>query len=408
MEFRRTQMENGLTIVAEVNPSAASMAAGFFARTGSRDESPEVAGVSHFLEHMMFKGTPRRTCLDINREFDELGATYNAFTSEENTVYYAAVLPEYQTRMLDLLCDMLRPALRREDFEMERNVILEEIALYQDQPDYRTYESIMAEHFRGHPLGNGVLGTPQSIRAMKLRDMRAYFELRYSPGNVTVAAVGNLRYEALVEKVRAMCSHWTPHDAPRALSASAGAKTRKTIVDKKLSREHVGLMSAAPDLSREERYAAQILATIVGDSTGSRLYYALVEPALADEASTSYSPMDGAGAFLTFLSVDPERAGRALDIALAELKKFEDAGPTDEELQAAKNKIATGATLKGELPMGRLTAVGFDWVYRGEYVPLADQIRAMLAVAKDQVLDVARRYDLAGATILALGPVESL
>ena len=162
MQFKQQRLPNGLTIIAEVNPAAASMALGFFVRTGSRDESPAlpISGVSHFLEHMMFKGTERRSPFDINRQFDEMGAAYNAFTSEENTVYFGAVLPEFQTPVLDLLADMMRPALREDDFQTEKKVILEEIALYQDRPHYRLFEKIMAEHFGDHPLSHGVLGTP--------------------------------------------------------------------------------------------------------------------------------------------------------------------------------------------------------------------------------------------------------
>src|SRR6478752_6333652 len=134
MEFRKHRLDNGLEIIAETNADAHSMSVAFIVRTGSRDETDNVAGVSHFLEHMCFKGTARRSADDVNREFDEIGAQYNAFTSEENTVYYGAVLPEYQRRVVDLLTDMLRPALRQDDFDVEKNVILEEIALYKDRP----------------------------------------------------------------------------------------------------------------------------------------------------------------------------------------------------------------------------------------------------------------------------------
>src|SRR5271157_5640470 len=126
MQFHHHVLSNGLNIVGERNPSARSVAIGFFVRTGARDETAEVSGVSHFLEHMLFKGTPRRTALDVNRDFDLIGANYNAFTSEENTVYYCAVLPEYLPQAADILADILRPSLRDEDFDMEKNVILEE------------------------------------------------------------------------------------------------------------------------------------------------------------------------------------------------------------------------------------------------------------------------------------------
>ena len=159
MEFLKHILPNGLEIVAERNPKAYSTALGFFVRAGSRDETDEVAGVSHFLEHMMFKGTPTRTADDVNREFDEMGASYNAFTSEEHTVYYAAVLPEYQVQASELLADILRPSLRLEDFEMEKQVILEEIRMYEDQPPFGADEKCRALYFGEHPLARSVLGT---------------------------------------------------------------------------------------------------------------------------------------------------------------------------------------------------------------------------------------------------------
>jgi len=408
MEFTRSTLDNGLTVIAEINPAAASMAVGFFAKTGSRDETPEVAGVSHFLEHMMFKGTGRRSAFDVNREFDEMGANYNAFTSEENTVYYAAVLPEFQLRAVDLLGDMLRPSLRQEDFDTEKNVILEEIALYQDMPAFRVHEQLMGGFFAGHPLGNSILGTPESIAAMERDGMAAYFDRRYSPGNMTVVGVGNLDFPRFRDKVAEMCSHWTPYDVSRETPPAPGGKQRTVVTDEKVLREHVGFMSAAPCGQDERRYAAQLAATVLGDTTGSRLYYALVEPAIVDEATMSYNPMDAAGAFNTSLSADAERASEAVKIAVGEFEKFKAGGPTDAELQAAKNKIAASATLKGETPMGRLTSVGMDWVYRGEHLALADQIERMFAVPACDVVDVAREFDIVDAAILALGPLDSL
>ncbi|MCD4825670.1 MAG: insulinase family protein [Phycisphaerae bacterium] len=408
MEFKTATLDNGLRIIAEVNPSAASMAAGFFARTGSRDETPEIAGVSHFLEHMVFKGTDRRSPMDVNQEFDRLGAQYNAFTSEENTVYYASVLPEFQADMLDLLCDIMRPALRTEDFDMEKGVICEEIAMYQDQPHFRLYDNIMANHFAGHPLGNSILGTNESITAMKRDDMQAYFDRRYSPTNVTMVAVGNLDFDALTAKVGAMCDSWRAFDTDRPVRHCDGSRDSGVITDAKLARQNLGLMSAAPSCQDADRFAAQVLATVLGDATGSRLYYALIETALADEAHTSYSPMDGTGTFVTFLSTAPAAAAKAMGIVHDEFAKFFDAGPTEAELTAAKNKIASSATLRGEIPMGRLTTVGFDWVYRNEYQTLAEQIEQLFAVSADDLLRVGRACDLNNPTVLALGPLGKL
>ena len=408
MTFKHRKLANGLTIIAEVRPTAASMAAGFFVRAGSRDERPEIGGVSHFLEHMTFKGTGRRTALDVNREFDELGANYNAFTSEENTVYYGAVLPEFQTRLLDLLCDILRPSFRAEDFDLEKNVILEEIARYEDMPRYRVYEKLMAQYFLPHPLGNSVLGTIESVGSLRPEDMQAYFDERYSPGNLTLVGVGNVDFDALVHQAEKTCLSWQPCEVTRDAGPAPAVGRTRVYTDASVARQQIALASPAPPSQDDDRYAAMLATTLLGDVTGSRLFYALVDPAIADEATMVYDALDGSGVFLTFLSADPDRAGEALRITRDEFGTFLREGLTEAELLAAKNKIASGATLKGEVPMGRLTAVGYDWVYRKEYVPLADQIETLFAVTPEQVLHVAREYDLLATTTVALGPLEKL
>src|SRR5262249_26104030 len=151
--FHSHRLSNGLQIIGETSSSARSVALGFFVRTGSCDETPEVSGVTHFLEHMIFKGTPRRSALDVNLAFDRIGADYNAFTSEENTVFHACVLPEYLPTAVDVLADILRPSLRVEDFDMEKNVIIEEIGMYEDQPTFCAYDNAKRVYFADHKLG---------------------------------------------------------------------------------------------------------------------------------------------------------------------------------------------------------------------------------------------------------------
>src|SRR6478672_6244368 len=187
MPFRQHTLDNGLEIVAETSPDAYSSAFAFFVRTGARDESREVSGVSHFLEHMVFKGSANRSAADVNRALDDLSASSNAYTSEEQTVYFATTLPEDQEQILELLADMMRPALRQDDFDTEKQVILEEIAKYDDQPPYGAHEKCMAAFFGDHPLGKSVLGTTQSVGDLKRDAMLAYFERRYSPRNMVLA-----------------------------------------------------------------------------------------------------------------------------------------------------------------------------------------------------------------------------
>ncbi len=408
MEFRTAQLDNGLEIACELHPSAASVAMGFFVRTGSRDETPAVAGVSHFLEHMIFKGTPTRSALEVNREFDTMGAIYNAFTSQENTVYYASVLTEFQTPALALLADILRPSLRQDDFDTEKQVICEEIAMYADQPFFRLYDTLTTQHFAGHPLANSVLGTTESVQNLTRSQMVDYFDHRYSPTNVTLAVTGNVDFNQLVGDAEQFCAHWKPLDSPRDLTAPTPARTNKLICDESVTRQNTGMLVNAPSYQHADRFATEVLAAIFGDSTGSRLYYALIETALADESHCSYNPLDHAGMMLTFASASPDNAATVRETILAEAKKLVDHGITDAELTAAKNKIASAATIKGEVPTGRLTAVGFDWEYRREHEPLERSVASTLAVTAEDVLRVASDIDLTQPTSLTLGPLESL
>src|ERR1700722_5445754 len=171
MQFHQTTLPNGLRVIAELNDSARSVATGFFVKAGSRDESTDVAGVSHFLEHMVFKGTPRRDALTVNRDFDRVGAKHNAQTSEEDTFYHVTCLPEYLPKSFDVLSDILRPSLREDDFETEKKVIIEEIRMYLDSPMSVAYEAAKATHFGGHTLGQSILGSVESITAMRADQM---------------------------------------------------------------------------------------------------------------------------------------------------------------------------------------------------------------------------------------------
>src|SRR2546423_8762436 len=198
LTFHYTQLPNGLDVIAEVNPDSHSTALGLFVKTGSRDESMEVNGVSHFLEHMMFKGSDKYTWEDVNRIFDEIGARYNAFTSQEMTAYYANVLPEFTERAMEHLAHLLRPAIRTADFDTEKKVILEEIAMYLDDPGHRLYEKLMESHFTQHPLSQSVLGPAESIRKLERDQMAAYFKNRYGPGNMVLSVTGKMDFDEVV------------------------------------------------------------------------------------------------------------------------------------------------------------------------------------------------------------------
>lgn len=409
MTFHQQQLANGLQIIGETSSSARSVALGFFVRTGARDETSPVSGVTHFLEHMVFKGTPRRTALDVNRDFDNIGAHYNAFTSEENTVFYAAILPEYLQHAMDILADILRPSLREEDFNMEKQVIIEEIGMYEDQPMWSAYDHAKRAFFDSHPLGNSVLGTAESIRGMTRDQMHAYFTRRYVAPNITVVAAGNFDWKALVALARTHCESWESGPAPRkGVRPARGSGAFETLTRKKVNQEHVFLLSAGPAAESPLRHAADTLALAIGDDSGSRLYWALIDPGLADSAEMGFHDYEGTGSFCTSFSCDPRQVQKNLAIVRNVLRSVQKDGVTEEELNQAKSKILSRVVRGSERPMGRMQAIGMSWTYLHKYRTVEEEIASFDAVTLKSIRKVLDKYPLEKVTTLALGPLKKL
>lgn len=410
VSFKQKTLDNGLTILAEVDPQAHTAAVGFFVRTGARDETPALMGVSHFLEHMMFKGTPKRSADDVNREFDEIGASYNAYTSHEQTVYYAHLLPEMLPRAVDLFTDMLRPSLRTEDFDTEKKVILEEIGMYDDRPEWRLQDRLLEEYYQAesgepHTMGYRVLGTNETVNAMTAEQMRGYFNQRYSPDNLVVSAAGRLDFDALCADLESRCSSWQATGASREYNAVVHAERAIEIEDSKITRHYMALLTPGPSAQDESRYAAKVLSDVLGDSEGSRIYWALVDPGLADDADFSMMPQDQAGAFMAYASCDPDRAEQVETKLLETMDNtVRDRDITAEEVERAVNKLATRATLQGERPAGRMQALGSQWNYHGRYLPLDEELSKLMAVTHEDVNTLLEQYTLQPRTIVRLKP----
>ena len=408
MSFREHTLPNGLEIVAECHSEARSTALGFFVKTGARDETDDVSGVSHFLEHMVFKGTPTRSAEDVNREFDEMGAHYNAFTSEEQTVYYAAVLPEYQGAAVELWSDVMRPSLREEDFTTEKQVIIEEIKMYEDQPPFGADDRLRASHFGKHPLGRSVLGTAESIAALPVEKMRAYFERRYSPRNIVLAAAGQVDFDALVKTAEKCCGAWKPFDAERVIERAAPHSGFESVFRESASQEYVIQFANGPSGTDEDRFAAKLLSVIIGDDSGSRLFWELVDPGLAESASLSHHDYQGTGLYYTYFSGAPENAEENLARILSIYRDVERNGVTDKELDQAKNKVNSRVVLSSERPRGRLFNVGGNWVHRREYRSVKDDLDSVDGVTVEQITAVLKKYPLSTATTLAIGPLKTV
>jgi predicted Zn-dependent peptidase len=407
--FHSHVLANGLRVIGETSPSARSVALGFFVRTGARDEKSEVSGVTHFLEHMVFKGTPHRTALEVNADFDRIGAQYNAFTSEEHTVFYAAILPEYLPPAVDILADILRPSLRDEDFDMEKKVIIEEIGMYEDQPMWSAYDQAKRLYFGDHPLGHSILGTAESVGALTRDQMHTYFVHRYVAPNITVVAAGNFDWQALVLLLDKHCGRWDGGPALReSIRAACGTGKFEVLTRGKVTQEHVFLVSPGPAADSPQRYAADTLAMILGDDSGSRLYWALIDPGKAESADASFHEYEGTGSFFTSFSGEPGRTEENLAIVLDLLGQAQRSGVTEDELRQAKNKILSRVVRGSERPMGRMQAIGMAWSYLHEYRDVDDELRAFEAVTLQDIRAVLDQYPLDQVTTLALGPLEEL
>jgi predicted Zn-dependent peptidase len=408
LKFHETQLDNGLAVIAESSPAAQSVALGFFVRTGARDETAETEGVSHFLEHMVFKGTERHGPEEVNRVFDEVGAKYNASTSEEVTLFYAAVLPEYFARTFDLLADILRPSLRDADFDVEKKVILEEIGMYDDQPTYAAYENLMRTHFAGHSLGRSVLGSNASITALSAAQMREYHRARYRAGNILLAVAGRLDWEGVVDLAQRACAGWPPGSSPRDAVEAAPPGGMSLVCRESSLQQHVMQMSPAPPAHSPLRYAADLLAVIIGDETGSRFFWELVDPGHAETAELGFNEYDGSGAFMWYFSCPPDQTSANLQRVARIFEDVNSRGVTAQELSQAKSKVASRIVLRSERPMGRLASLGHNWLYRGEYRSVADDLATLRGVTLADLKQLLDRYPLRQLTTSTVGPLESL
>ncbi len=403
IEYKERVLPNGLRVVGEVDAAAHSAAAGFFVRTGARDEAPELMGVSHYLEHMMFKGTVSITADALNQRFDAMGARNNAYTTSEMTCFHAHVIPERAGEVVDLLGQMMRPALRDDDFNTEKGVILEEIAMYKDNPFFVLYEETIDRHYRGHRLGHRVLGTTETITDLKRDAMMGYFADRYSADNSVVSVAGRVDFDAACEQIERVCGGWKATGATRDTARPETGAGGFSMTDAGLSRVYMLGLSPAPSGQDDRRYAAALASQVLGAGDNSRLHWALIDTGRADEAQAAYDGHDGCGDFFVYASCEPKRADEVWETLVKEARNLSESLDED-DLVRLRAKVATGATVGGERPNDRMQRLGRQWMTKRRYFSLEEELGLINAVTVDDVRAVLAEFPIEPTSWGRLGP----
>ncbi|QDQ14030.1 M16 family metallopeptidase [Streptomyces spectabilis] len=412
---RKTTLPGGLRVVTETLPSVRSATFGIWANVGSRDETPSLNGATHYLEHLLFKGTGKRSALDISSAIDAVGGEMNAFTAKEYTCYYARVLDTDLPLAIDVVCDMLTGSLiRQEDVDAERGVILEEIAMTEDDPGDCVHDLFAHTMLGDTPLGRPVLGTVDTINALTADRIRRFYKRHYDPTHLVVAAAGNVDHQKVVRQVRAAfekAGTLTRTDAtpiaPRAGLRRVRASGHVEVVDRKTEQAHVIL--GMPGLARtdERRWAMGVLNTALGGGMSSRLFQEVREKrGLAYSVYSYTSAFADAGLFGVYAGCRPSQVHDVLKICRDELDHVAEHGLTDDEVRRAIGQLA-GSTVLGLEDSGAImNRIGKSELCWGEQMSVDDMLARIAEVTPDEVREVAR--DILGQrpSLSAIGPLK--
>jgi predicted Zn-dependent peptidase len=405
--FVTEKLPNGLTVVMEVMPHVQSASCGFLVRTGSRNDPPEIAGVSHYLEHMCFKGTPRRTWNDINIAFDELGSHYNAYTSKDRTFYYGWVSEGDLDPQLELLADMMGSSLPEGEFDTEKGVILEEIAMSNDDLASCAYDALYERLCADSSMAWPVLGYERTIERMTRDQMAGYFRRRYSPENLVLVVAGNIEPEQVLRSVERHCGRWSPASDRNGQMAAPGM--RSGVTAQKTDRFHqqavlLAFPSAAGTSELDE--TAEAAASILGGAN-SRFYWNIVQEGLCARAGVMRDEYADCGVVIMYGLCEPEKADELLAAMRHEARKMTTDGVEAKEIQRVKNLRRTSLAMESEAPYYRLGQIADDVEYFGRPRPAAERLAAVDAVSEATIRTYLDQYPITGEGLLvSVGPRE--
>ena len=406
--YRKSTLDNGLRIVSESIPYMSSVSLGIFVGTGSRSELPPEQGVSHFIEHLMFKGTQKRSARDIAEMVDDVGGQLNAATDRENTCYYIKVLPEHLGLGMDILSDMLlHSKFAESDVEKERQVVLEEISLYEDSPDELIHDLHMNSLWPGHALGRNILGTRETIGDMSRQTIVDYTMRHYVPDNVVIAAAGNLTHEQLVEQVRL---YWDDVKGayPRLADSAPVFATGRLLQEKDIEQIHICLGTPGVAHDSPEFYSSHVLNTILGGGVSSRLFQSIrEEKGLAYSVCSYPSSFRDAGLLTIYTGVSPDNSLEVMEIIYSIIGDIQANGVRADEMQRAKEQLKAGLMFSLESSSSRMSRLGRAEISAREYLSPEKLAAKVDGVSLQQLFELSQPlYRRDSTCFTALGPIS--
>ena len=406
--YRKSTLDNGLRIVSESIPYMSSVSLGIFVGTGSRSELPPEQGVSHFIEHLMFKGTQKRSARDIAEMVDDVGGQLNAATDRENTCYYIKVLPEHLGLGMDILSDMLlHSKFADSDVEKERQVVLEEISLYEDSPDELIHDLHMNSLWPGHALGRNILGTRETIGDMSRQTIVDYTMRHYVPDNVVIAAAGNLTHEQLVEQVRL---YWDDVKGayPRLTDSAPVFSTGRLLQEKDIEQIHICLGTPGVAHDSPEFYSSHVLNTILGGGVSSRLFQSIrEEKGLAYSVCSYPSSFRDAGLLTIYTGVSPDNSLEVMELIYSIIGDIQANGVRADEMQRAKEQLKAGLMFSLESSSSRMSRLGRAEISAREYLSPEKLAAKVDGVSLQQLFELSQPlYRRDSTCFTALGPIS--
>lgn len=411
--MRRTVLPGGLRVVTEFVPSSRSASVGVWVNVGSRDEGRGVAGAAHFLEHLLFKGTPTRSSVEIARAVDAVGGELNAFTAREHTCYYAHVLDDDLELAVDLVADVvLNGVCASADVELERDVVLEEIAMRDDDPEDTIGDVFLTAMFGEHPLGRSVIGSVESVSAMTPHQLRSFHVRRYVPERMVLAVAGNVDHDRVVALAReffgAHLARGRTPLPPRAGAGRVAGRPALTLVTRDCEQTHLTLGVRVPGRHWPHRWALSVLHTALGGGLSSRLFQEIRETrGLAYSVYSAVDTFADSGALSIYAGCQPERFDEVARLTAQVLESVAQEGITDAECRIAKGALRGGLLLGLEDSASRMTRLGRSELNHGRYRSITDTLRRIEAVTVDEVNTVARRVLRGNYGAAVLGPYRT-